>query len=323
VAIISGGMRRELREALIDAFPSTGRFKMLVGDVLDVYLSDIASTAAPLEEVVFDTIEWAERNGRLSQLVLGAVAQNPGNPRLRRMAKQFELPEALPGETESFTRSGMPFASPEAWLKQMVQVRRAVCRVEAPTPDVASYGTGFLVAPDVVMTLDALVADLWDDEGRARRATLRFGYEEDTGGGVANEGTAYHLHPTDWRVFRSGDPGLPFALLRLADWAKDGGPRWTLTPVAHRFGIGDPVQILYYAGPGPLKLAFGSVVDPDGRGVPGRLTYALTTEPGSAGAPCFSADLKLAAMHVGSTAESSYGILLGAVLEHLPSHGLS
>jgi hypothetical protein len=132
--------------------------------------------------------------------------------------------------------------------------------------------------------------------------------------------TNYRLHPTNWRAYRSSDPTLPFALLRLADWAADGGLRAVLTPAAptSTFTPGDPVCLLQHAPAGPLKLAFGSV---RGHLSTGRLDYSVRTEAGAAGAPCFTSDLRLAAMHVARGAEPPHGIAIHTILSGLEKVG--
>ena len=63
-------------------------------------------------------------------------------------------------------------------------MRRAVCRVE-PQPEnesIAEFGTGYLVAPDVVMTNFHVAEKFWDDQAKAGRVVLRFDYEKKASG---------------------------------------------------------------------------------------------------------------------------------------------
>jgi hypothetical protein len=317
--MISGRQRKELREALVDAFPTVDAFKMVVADALDTYLSEISRTHVPLEVMVFDAIEFAERCGRLSELVLGALSANSLNPRLRAVAQRFEFPEALAGELERFTRSMVSSPSPEHWLNQVRRLQRAVCRIEPQSATVSlnGYATGFLVSSDIVMTCDYVVEEFWGDEPKAAAVRFRFDLHNETSG-MDNPGVEYSLHPTAWRVFKSDDRAIPVALVRLAEWAGDGGLRCGLTAAERRPNPFEPIILFHHGTAGPLKLAFGAVV-PDSAPDVGNtsIAYKVNTEPGSGGAPCFNSELKVAAIHHSLSTSVSYGIEISAVRDHL------
>lgn len=322
--MVGGRQRKELREALLDAFPTVDSFKILVADSLDTYLSDITRSQAPLEVMVFDTIEWAERCGRLSQLVLGALSSRPGNSRLRSAAANFEFPEAVAGELERLTRSNVPFASPTEWVGQLQRLQRAVCRVEWLN---GAFATGFLVGPDLVITGDFVVHDFWDDKKKAETVRFRFDYRDGPKGNV-EPGTAYPLHPGDWRVFKSSNRDLPFAVIRLAEWAADGGPRWGLSLSREPTTPGQAAMLLQHVQAGPLRLAIGTVVAANLQESPGQVYYTVSTDHGSAGAPCFNTELKVIAMHVGRSPgtvgeKTKFGIQMSAILAHLKQNGIA
>jgi hypothetical protein len=90
---------------------------------------------------------------------------------------------------------------------------------------------------------------------------------------------------------------------------------------------GDELVLLHHAAGTPLKLSTGKVVamPNDAHTL---ITYDLPTEPGSSGAPCFTMDFRIAAMHIGSRLPGlsfspgvSYGTRISAIAEHLGEAG--
>ena len=55
---------------------------------LDVRLDHIAGNG-PFTDTVNDVIDWAEREGRVEQLILEASASVPGNEQLQRFTIEF------------------------------------------------------------------------------------------------------------------------------------------------------------------------------------------------------------------------------------------
>jgi hypothetical protein len=174
--------------------------------------------------------------------------------------------------------------------------------------------TGFLVARDIIMTAYFVVQDLIEDASyvdpmtkqetplKPSNLAFRFGYEIDGSGNIL-KGQTYNL-AQDWHIASSPTNELDFALLRL-----DGSPgldtidgdRWTvergwLKPAAApRFDSGSLLYVLHHPSALPLKLSFGTLL-----GVaenPSRCTYSLFTAAGSSGAPCFTKEWELLAMH--------------------------
>ena len=84
-ARLSGRQLRELRDALLDAYTSQASLRQMVRFELDENLETIAG-GGDLAEQTFNLIDWAERTGRLLELVEKAHHFNPGNARLRAFA---------------------------------------------------------------------------------------------------------------------------------------------------------------------------------------------------------------------------------------------
>ena len=94
----SGPLKKQLHDALIAGFPSTGALSRFLSFHLEVPLSTITGQGG-LSDQVFDLIVWAEARGRLFELVEKAVQDNPHNADLRLVGQEFErLRVGLPPE---------------------------------------------------------------------------------------------------------------------------------------------------------------------------------------------------------------------------------
>jgi V8-like Glu-specific endopeptidase len=313
---IDGKKRREIREALVQAFPMPADLRMVTDEVLNVPLQNITNINSNMETMTFELISWAMARGRLTELVIGAVAVNPGATPLKAVADQFQFVADAPGEVERIVLKDVPFENVAQWLDTLSRQRRAVCRIEQqPPPDRSGYGTGFLVADDVVMTNYHVVAPFM--AGGSENVVLRFDYETDVDGVAVSQGRSCKL-ASEWQLIDSPVRDLDFALVRLTEPAAEdtvlGGKRGMLRPTRKLPGAGRPLIILQHPAAEPLKLAIGSVVDPDVAS--NRVSYTVNTEPGSSGSPCFNVGLDLVAIHhVG--ADPNRGVRLAGVLDFL------
>jgi hypothetical protein len=316
--ITTGPFRREIREALLEAYPLPNDLRMLVEDTIGEPLVNI-SMANDMPTVAFDLINWARARGLLTDLILGATAQRPRSERLKAVSRQFQFVVAAAGEEERIQRPDVPFQNAGEWGETYNHSRAAICRVEPQPLDQSNegYGTGFLVLPDVVLTnfhvVDSPVFD-------PRRVVLRFDCEigqdkQATPGRVC--GLADH-----WKLATSPrvqDGGCDYALLRLAEpvggEALLTGPRGVLRLRAHAFRFGQPVFILQHAAARPLELAIGTVTDPSVS--PVQVAYDANTEGGSSGSPCFNAALQVVALHHFGGPDHNRGVKAESILRDL------
>ena len=90
--------------SLLDAYDE-GSLRQMVRFQLDEHL-DLIAGGGNLAQVVFNLIAWAERTGRIAELIAKAQAYNPGNARLAAFARSLPgiavveparvAPQALP-----------------------------------------------------------------------------------------------------------------------------------------------------------------------------------------------------------------------------------
>ncbi len=109
---LTGAQYKKLQDALLEAFPTPDTLAEMVRVGLDENLHAIASGGS-LSAVIFSLIQWVEARGRRRDLLVAAVAANPGNAALRSVAGELLPADALPRPTahEVGPADGRPFHS--------------------------------------------------------------------------------------------------------------------------------------------------------------------------------------------------------------------
>lgn len=315
---LNGLQRKILRTTIAESF-DRDEFSILLSDEFDTPLARIAGSDA-FEVQIFTVIERARRRRELKKLIQAVVTSRPHIGR----ELAFAAPVAAPG-TAALDASGAPIASQgrsklEGLIRNgegidrygpMVERYSAlasqVCRIEA-----GIFGTGFLVAPDLVLTNYHVIEREWQNKARFEEVVCRFDYLSETSRGVG-----VRLAKTDWCIaftpYAPGDetsdgrpPGageLDYALLRLArpvDHDKvdaSGRERGTIL-VSASAAIPGTQRILFIAqhpDTAPLSSSLGLSLGAAASNL--RLRYTAETLGGSSGAPVFDGDLSLVAVH--------------------------
>jgi formylglycine-generating enzyme required for sulfatase activity len=101
---LSGKQIEDLVDALIHAYPSEAELERMVRIRLNVKLAAVAA-GGNLRVLIFNLITWAERNGRVDELVAGAVNHTPGNPMLQEYVRRWPA-AAAPAPPPSRSPSG-------------------------------------------------------------------------------------------------------------------------------------------------------------------------------------------------------------------------
>ncbi len=84
---LTGSQVKTFQDALLKAFDLSS-LQQMVRIGLDENLASIAG-GANLQEVTFNLIQWAERNGRVDDLLAAARQANPSNPALSAFAAGY------------------------------------------------------------------------------------------------------------------------------------------------------------------------------------------------------------------------------------------
>lgn len=88
---LSGRQVQEISDAILNAYGSVAALRMMVRIELDEILDEIAGGES-LRVVTFNLITWAERSGRVEDLIRGAAHYNPGNQALRQLVREWGQP---------------------------------------------------------------------------------------------------------------------------------------------------------------------------------------------------------------------------------------
>jgi hypothetical protein len=323
---LTGGQRAAIRKALVAAFPTWGALQILVDDRLSEQLHNISAPVKNMPEVAHDLVIWAQARGRITELVIGASAENPMCPELMDLAARFKFSDTTHGELERIVLPSVQFENVGRWLDKLSRLRRAVARFE-PQPcaqSKAGFGTGFLVAPDLLMTNWHVVKDHLSSAKNPQLVVIRFDYEVDVAGA---EGPERLCGLADaWDCGHSSlHGGLDYALVRLREAPGNdpvGGTKRGFIKVdgSQRPGDMEPLMILQHPDAMPLKLSIGTVNQLEANGH--RVTYNANTLGGSSGSPCFNSALEPVALHHWGDVDHNRGVRLDAILEDLRRRNL-
>ncbi len=353
---LSGEQHEKLSEALQDAFRDEDRFERFVKYRFDKNLYKIV-IAKNLEQLAFKLIDGADSEGWVRNLILGARQSNPGNQQLIDFCRDFftdtsflniYLPPELSERSsrERIIRATNSFLEPIIWLVKLSEILPQVCHIEyiAELPEGRRQitGTGFLIAPNVVITNFHVMEYVIKEKAAYSDVILRFDYNKLSYGKFDRTGTEYRLKE-DWLIDQS--PYLPnnenrlptldeldYALLRVKNEpgnrsvGEEGSPvrGWIKLPTEpDKFSPNTPLFILQHPNGQPLKLALDTdgIIDVNENGT--RVRYKTNTEPGSSGSPCFNSNWDLVALHhMGIEGKYNAGTPFSAICRCLEKKGL-
>lgn len=352
---LTGQQYKQLRDALVKAFPSQIRLAELVQFQFSKNLNAIAM-GDDLQAIVYKLIQRAQAEGWTDKLIEGARQANPGNLSLFIVAQEVNLTISLPsklskaGGLERIVRKTNSFIDVNEWREKLGTIEAQVCRIEiTKRNNFQSFGTGFLIAPNVVITNYHVIEPVISGKATPNNVILRFDYKKLPKGKVINPGTEYRLveDEDDWLIDQSpcADNALPtldeldYALLRVdgvpgeESIAKNRVPDapkrgWISLPEEpyHQFLPDTPLLIVQHPKAQPLKLAFetDAIIDINEKGT--EVKYKTNTEGGSSGSPCFDIKWNLVALH--HSGDPSYnpaynaGSPFSAICRRLEQQGL-
>ena len=182
-------------------------------------------------------------------------------------------------------------------------------------------GTGFLVAPDLLVSnyhvfRDLIKGETVDDmKENLREAEVLFKYvtSED---GTEEAGMKFKLTPEEVLVAESTTKELDFVLLRVEEAIKDADG---LKPIRYKplaLGIGSGLNIIQHPAGDTMKIALSSNKVAY-TGQEGIIQYASKTTGGSSGSPCFNDKWELVALHHASVATTFGSRREGILFDHI------
>jgi hypothetical protein len=316
------------------------------------------------DQVVHELVLKANAKGRLGALLRAAAAEHPFRPDLLALSLRYDPDPGAPasshadrlavlGALEQATVPGDPFLDTTLLATWLLRVERQVCLVRCGQ----SAGTGFLVAPDLVLTCYHVVEGHLAGAIAAAGVQVRFDYRLSPSGEVPSYEEGWILVDPTWIIPHApysqadldlqGDPApgdLDFALLKLSQPAGTAVPPgedrprgWidlsSSPPLPAPSSFAAIVQ--HPASPHgthppqqPLKIA-ASTPGFEGADAQGtRLVYRVSTLHGSSGSPVFDRQLRAFGLHHNrgqmsaeavDLARNNRGVPLGKIREALPA----
>lgn len=328
IALVSPGLdaleTREALESVVEAFSAVlARLRDLFPNMTKVHLFAAVPVGLAFRlgtcvnpTIYPDVVTYQYMNCRLPRyreaIVLGAnpIPEAKALPRKR---PHWHGNEIVTGHQAtfldiSFLHEGLRVAQSVVLLRAHSQMGKELC------------GTGFLIAPDTILTNHHVLYDHDDHDRRVQRVTIRFHYEYERPGQLRKvedyEGDTEGIvgdKNHDWAVIRSKTPipsAYPFLNIQ---------PR---KPVELR----DYVYIIQHPGGRPKKLGMlhNDVVHVDRD----RVQYRTDTLPGSSGSPVCNEYWEVVALHYigikdpsgGQNHHKNEGIRIDRVVEGLKAH---
>jgi hypothetical protein len=300
---LDGAERDELLRVLTAAFSSVEELRRAVAFAGRGELDALAPSGGPHARVA-SLVQRAEAEGWTRELVTGAREALPRHPQLQRFIQRYLASVQRSVPRAVLERLGG--SRVDGWRRRLAAIERQVCRVEQAVGP--ALGTGFLVSPDVVLTNFHVIENRLLESLR-----VRFDHKVLPDRAMVQPGTVYAvkrclahspyspadlMHP---RPREATADELDYALLQVegrpGEAQVDGAPRgWLELPEEPEpFTPGSPALIVQHPPGQPMSVVVDEFlgVNPSRT----RVAYGARTTPGSSGAPCFTRDWRLAALH--------------------------
>ncbi len=336
--------RQSLTFALKSAFPTRTSFAQMLWYRLSLNLDSISLTDTHVEAVEH-VVRYCESRKLLVQLITSARESNPGNVFLANFARKFGM-TADSTVNEEQVRNALQAGESlnvDQWRVGLGEMSGRVCRVEVGTGEGALHATGFLVAPNVLVTTYQALEGVINGKVQPREVGFRFDFRIYSGTTV-NPGTVYQLAGKDWLIVASpwsatpDDQHLNFAMVRLdgvpgrepigGERAEPGAPPrgWIAVQAEKALQMPAPkaVVILHYPPGESLQLVLNSDAAIRTNDQRTRVYYPASTESVSTGAPCFNSNWELIGLHGGNSPDASgesYAVSVAAVIGELQRSG--
>ncbi len=331
---LAGNQIENLRDILVQSYSRDG-LDQLIRHELVLRLDKIVAPG-PLYRQVFDLMVWAEQEGRIEELILAVLRDKPENSQIQALAKDLGLPTSVSvAAVALLSRSQSAISQVEnllpelsyfergmrGWLHKLETACNRVCRVCYLGRQIS---TGFLVGPDLVLTVSHAFAQIGNEQDAGQldptAISCLFGrYKLD---GQGEEGFSTHV-AQDWLVAdspvhpreldRTADQAeilpsineLDYKLIRLereigrepVDQSASGPIRGWFELNRKDLSIQANTLLILYFTEGPLTLSAERNPGLRLNSNSTRVWYDVETESASSGGPCFDENWNLIAMH--------------------------
>lgn len=350
MGILDYKQEKMLNEALRDAFATPVAFEEMLKYELGVVIWDHIGDSDNYHTRVRKIIDYFESRDTTVNLINGARTSNPTNAKLLRFSqivenfKSFEAPSK--SELEAIIGDEMETSAVTSWRERLGAIEGQVCRIANPDLTVTEgggFGTGFLVAPNIVLTNWHVVHSKHFVEDKIQ---VQFDYKKKSDGSM-NFVTHYGL-ASKWRIAEEPptahekDPKkvdytkpkaneLDFALIKLdgspgsrpiGNNEEDGILRgYVQLPGKKITGDNRVLFIIQHPHGKPMELAVNTMKPLDSA-EDLRIFYETDTLAGSSGSPCFNWNLDLIALHHGFNGILNRGVPIRKIARYLHDKGL-
>ena len=312
--MLSNDERKQLRQAVISAYPSPSDLEIFVDESLNQNLAVIAG-GNNLNQTVYKLIQWAVAKGRIDELII-QLAQDTQNLDIQRICSRLLkhylslntenagglLPPLSQAawdvnyeELQSFLPKRFSFEADVGELQKGLALSEAVCKVTFEDRSADECGTGVLIAPDLMLTNYHVFscepgANLNEIASKLR---CEFGY---TSRRLDQPPRICTAAEDEAVVSSSPISALDYVLVRLHSADVESIPYVGYNPT-DQLQPNSPLNILQHPEGNQMKVSLsnnGVVKTDDARGL---VLYVNPTKPGSSGSPCFNQQWQLVALH--------------------------
>nr|MBA2391461.1 hypothetical protein [Ktedonobacteraceae bacterium] len=203
---LTGPQVEEFRLAIRDAFNDRQKFKEFLFTQLNRQLDDITPREAfPTE--IYNVVTAADDEDWTEEFLKSARLWRPTNTKLLIFAQQFGLAPKLPSESEikstleRMVRPNNKSVDAAVWAEKLLQIVGQICRIEVRDGGETSFGTGFLLGPDVIMTNYHVVEGVIKGSIAAKNVSILFDFKKTAN--TSLPGIPYYLAENHWRIDHS------------------------------------------------------------------------------------------------------------------------
>ena len=179
MSLLCKEQRPKLREALISAFPKKNGLERMLLDELNERLDNIVS-GDNLTDIVNNLIDWAESKGRLEELVLGAVRNNPGNKELQDLLESIDIKLLWNKEKENIPISELELKNIISRLEKIENFDLSVKKLESILHPKAKdkiekiKDNKIKRTTKIVLLLEIILKDYPKDDDNGKQLILKF-----------------------------------------------------------------------------------------------------------------------------------------------------
>lgn len=305
---------------LLKGFGQEYQLEQLAAKAADINLALEIGKGLPLKKTAFELIQLTEGSGTTELVLREAAFQRPSNKFIQALAARFGLAPApmsnvrvveqgsaaiiTPpdiGAYEAILLEHAGTAKPGEWRRTMAAREAGVCQILFKGD---AIGTGFLVAPDLVMSNWHVFEypQNGGELGALADYSVRFDYRAAEGEQAASLGKIVAIDAAPGYRATSPKTAFDYVVVQLVARAGDDAvsaktQRGWLRPSSRTLEKFESVLVLQHPKARTLELAIGPVMGWVADREDEVYLHMANTDEGSSGSPCFTSQWELAALH--------------------------